>query len=142
MCKIKSTKIELAVWLCISALVGLTVFLLPARSANAATLDNCLAELAAGAAVTPTVAHIGDTVTIQRVNAAVPVLDCDEAEVSEKIVLPDGTTFLVFTGGVIPSGACFSCPINAACVGTGTCEPAFSSVTYVVAAPDIGKALT
>src|SRR5688572_22287765 len=81
-----------------------------------AQTNDCRAELSAGASVTPLVARIGGIITITAVNASVPaVAVCDEAEVSGYIVKPNLNAQTVFQNGVIPAGACFSCPINPTC---------------------------
>jgi len=125
----------------LAAVCALALLLQP-KDLSAQVVSDCINEVASGTTVTPLVAHVGDTITINLVNAGTSAGDCDLANVNAWLVKPDNSSQLVFTDGVIPAGSCFQCPPNAAvCLGTGTCQGGVS-FTYVVNAADIGDGLS
>jgi hypothetical protein len=125
-----------------SSVAGLATLILSLPISQAQVVSDCINEVASGTTVTPLVAHVGDTITVNLVNAGTSAGDCDLANVSAWLVKPDNSSQLVFTGGVIPAGSCFRCPPNAAvCLGTGNCQ-AGVSFTYVVNAADVGDDLS
>ena len=121
---------------------ALGAMMLTAQIGPAQVVNNCTPELAAGTQVTPTVAHIGDTIGILGVKAGTSGGDCDLVNVSAWLVDPNNSVQLVFTNGAIPSGNCASCPSGfSSCIGTENCIPGVN-FTYVVSGADINQPLS
>ena len=116
--------------------------MLLARNGQAQVVNNCTPELAGGTQVTPTVAHVGDTINVIGVKAGTSGGDCDLINVSAWLVDPNNSVQLVFTNGMIPSGSCASCPSGfSSCIGTEDCISGVN-FTYVVSAADINQPLS
>jgi uncharacterized repeat protein (TIGR01451 family) len=133
MCKFKIVKTRLSASLCVSGLIGLAA-LLPVR--NALGVD----QIEGGTAVTPGVAHVGNTITILGLDAAQSVVDNGAGTVAGWLIKPDNSFQLIFTNGFITPGTCASCPpaFISACLQPVNCVPGVS-LSYAVSAPDVGQ---
>src|SRR5216684_488719 len=138
MCKSKPARLQLSAKFCLSALLGLPVALLPFERAQAdSDTTTCQPGMQNSMHVTPGVAHIGNIVTIDAVNAAVagnsgnPFIQggCDLTNAVTFLVKPDNSFQLVITNCFLKTGAgnantpVFSCPSGQGTLGNsgGAC---------------------
>src|SRR6266567_707691 len=105
MCKPKLKKIRLSASVCLTALIGLSASLLPIQTTSAQTCNCVGGALATAITVAPTVAHVGDTVTVTRIGAIIGVLGgvggCVVTNGISYIMYPNGnssTALLTATG--------------------------------------------
>jgi hypothetical protein len=113
--------------------------LLPVQNASA-SCGNLGNGLAAQMTVSPTTAHLGETITINIISVTIPSDDCDTVLAKCWVTMPNNQTQLVFTNGTIFRGQSFGCPTNGF-TGTGVCLPNLIT-TYVVTNTDINKDLS
>ena len=135
MCESKNNSVSEMLVRCGVALA--TVGFLSANSAMA----TCVSEIEAGVVVSPTVAHVGDTIFVQGVDASESSIDCGVTNTAAWLVKPDNSSELIFTNGTIAANQCGACPPGGLpCVAPVSCVGG-ASFTYVVSAADIDKNL-
>jgi len=132
--KVKSAKPRLPVSVCISALIGLSTFLLPVQ--NATAQSGCTPSVGDAPTFLEDRAHVGDTVHITRVDLVVGTNTCQLANGTNWLIYPDGTIAVVAAGysTIFGNAQTISCPGGANCVPF--------TQTYVIQASDVNRTLT
>src|SRR5258706_5281468 len=105
--------------------------------------QTCATGLGASIQVSPTTAHVGDTVTVTLTSVGLnPVSDCAVTNLYGFLVKPDNSAVLSMTNVILIPGTfnTFQCTGPSGAGANGTCITTVS-YNYVVAAADIGQKL-
>ncbi len=153
MIKPKLSKLAGPTWVCASALLGLST-LLPIENARAQVPPGCLnGGMASVINVSPTIAHIGDTVTITHLGVSLGGSSCDVTNGQSFIMYPNGNPAFVAgppvgnglngiqeyeTNFFINQGQTLDC--LAGPTAAGAC--ALVTLTYTIQAGDVNKPLS
>ncbi len=153
MCKSKLSKLAGPTWVCASALLGLST-LLPIENARAQVPPGCLnGGMASVINVSPTIAHIGDTVTITHLGVSLGGSSCNVTNGQSFVMYPNGNPAFVAgppvgnglngiqeyeTNFFINQGQTLDC--LASPTPAGAC--ALVTLTYTIQAGDVNKPLS
>ena len=136
-CRFTFPKFRLSASACLAVVIGLLASLLSTQDAAAAA-----DQIAGGTVVSPTVAHLGDPITILGVDGEEGPVSNGATNIVGWLVKPDNSSQLIFTNGIASPGQCVSCPPGfLGCIGTVNCVPGVS-FTYTVNSADIGDNLS